>query len=120
MIEQFRIRTKIKYLFSLPENLPEFDKTESTVVFRIFQEIFTNIIRHSKASEIKINLTQDTDKIIFIISDNGIGFDTIPSQKISSLGLLSMKERALSIDAQLSIESKPGKGTTIKLVIKRH
>jgi len=119
MIDQFRIRTKIKCVFSLPEVLPEFSKTESTAVFRIFQEIFTNITRHSRASEIEITLSQSVGKIKFVITDNGIGFDTVTSQKNISLGLLSMKERALSIDAVFSIESVPGKGTTIKLQIEQ-
>lgn len=119
MMDQFRIRTKIKCVFNLPQVLPEFSKTESIVVFRIFQEIFTNITRHSKASEIEIKLSQSFGKIIFVITDNGIGFQTATSQKNASLGLLSMKERALSIDARFSIESEPGKGTTVKLQINK-
>ncbi len=119
MIDQFIIRIKIKCAFSLPKILPEFNKTESTVVFRIFQEIFTNITRHSKATEIEIVLNQSPGKIMFVITDNGIGFDTGTTKKNASLGLLSMKERALSIDAELSIESEPGKGTTIKLQIEQ-
>lgn len=118
MIDQFSIRTKIKCVFSLPPTLPEFNKTESTVVFRIFQEIFTNITRHSKANEIEIMLSHTIDNIMFMIKDNGIGFDTNKIQKNTSLGLLSMKERALSIDAVFSIESGHGKGTTITLQIK--
>jgi two-component system sensor histidine kinase UhpB len=117
MIDQFSIRTKIKCRFSLPKILPEFNKTESTVVFRIFQEIFTNITRHSKASKIDIILSQSVGNILFMITDNGIGFDTGTSMKNASLGLLSMKERALSIGAGFSIASEPGKGTTIKLQI---
>lgn len=119
MIDQFRIRTKIKCVFSLPEVLPEFNKTESIVVFRIFQEIFTNITRHSKANETEISLSQSSGKAIFIITDNGIGFNIISSQNNTSLGLLSMKERALSLDAGFSIESVPGKGTTIKLQLNK-
>ena len=119
MADQFSIRTKIKCTFSLPKILPDFNKTESTVVFRIFQEIFTNITRHSKATEIEIFLNQSPGKIIFEITDNGIGFDTGTTQKNASLGLLSMKERALSIGAELSIESESGKGTIITLQIEQ-
>jgi len=119
MADQFSIRTKIKCVISLPQILPEFSKTESTVVFRIFQEIFTNITRHSKATGIEIMLSQQDGNIMFIITDNGIGFDTGTIQKNTSLGLLSMKERALSIDAVFSIESVLGMGTTIKLQVKQ-
>ncbi|MEI6436597.1 MAG: ATP-binding protein, partial [Bacteroidota bacterium] len=77
------------------------------------------ITRHSKATEIEIVLNQSPGKIMFVITDNGIGFDTGTTQNKASLGLLSMKERALSIDAELSIESEPGQGTTIKLNIEQ-
>jgi len=117
MTGQFTIRTKIKCRFILPEILPQFNKSESIVVFRIFQEIFTNITRHSKANEIEINLNNLEGNILFTIIDNGIGFDTHLSQKNPSLGILSMKERAISIGAELSIESEPGKGTVIRLQV---
>ena len=64
-------------------------------------------------------MNQSPGKIMFVITDNGIGFDTGTTKQNASLGLLSMKERALSIDAELSIESEPGKGTTIKLQIEQ-
>ncbi|MBK6967292.1 MAG: hypothetical protein IPH20_26220 [Bacteroidales bacterium] len=119
MIEQFTLRTKIRCRFNLPAILPEFTKTESIVVFRIFQEILTNITRHSRASELDIALSRDSGKVLFVISDNGVGFDTGILKKNASLGLLSMRERALSIDAEFSIESAPGEGTTIILRIKQ-
>ena len=117
MTGQFTIRTKIRCRFILPEVLPHFSKTESLVVFRIFQEILTNITRHSKADEIEINLNTLEGTVLFTIRDNGIGFDTSPLQKNPSLGILSMKERAISIGAELSIASEPGRGTIISLQV---
>jgi two-component system sensor histidine kinase UhpB len=117
MVEQFTIRTKIKCRFVLPEVLPDFSKSESIVVFRIFQEIFTNITRHSRANDIEISLKSHEQKVLFTILDDGIGFDTSLTAKNPSLGILSMKERAISIGAVLTIESEPGKGTVIRLQI---
>ena len=116
---QFTIRTKIRCRFVLPEALPNFSKSESIVIFRIFQEIFTNITRHSKANEIEISLSAREGEVLFTIMDNGIGFDTRLLQKNPSLGILSMKERAISIGAELAIESEPGKGTIIRLQIRQ-
>jgi signal transduction histidine kinase len=116
---QFTIRTKIRCRFVLPEALPNFSKSESIVIFRIFQEIFTNITRHSKANEIEISLSAREGEVLFTIMDNGIGFDTRLLQKNPSLGILSMKERAISIGAELSNESEPGKGTIIRLQIRQ-
>lgn len=117
MISQFIIRTKIKCEINLPEEAPQFNKSESIVVFRIFQEIFTNIARHAKAGKIAVSLEQISDKLIFTIADDGIGFNTIILKKSPALGILSMKERAVSIGAELHIDSSPGKGTTIKLLL---
>ena len=117
MIEQNTIRTKMKCRFVLPEILPPFNSNESIVVYRIFQEIFTNITRHSKANEIEINLSTLDGNALFTIRDNGIGFDTQRSPKNPSLGILSMKERASSIGAVLTIESEPGRGTVIRLQV---
>jgi PAS domain S-box-containing protein len=117
MIEQFTIRTKINCRFNFSVVLPCFSKTESIVVYRIFQEIFTNISRHSKANEIEISLQEFSGSLQFVINDNGIGFDKELSNLKPSLGMLSMKERAISIGAELSIESEPGKGTIIRLQI---
>lgn len=117
MISQFIIRTRLKCEINLPKDSPQFNTSESIVVFRIFQEIFTNIARHAKAGKIWVNLEQNTDKLIFTIADDGIGFNTILLKKSPALGMLSMKERAFSIGAELLIDSTPGKGTSIKLVL---
>ena len=53
--------------------------------------------------------------LLIEIIDNGKGFD--PNQKSTHIGLLGLRERALSIDGDLHIESEPGKGTTIRVII---
>jgi signal transduction histidine kinase len=81
-------------------------------IYRIFQEIFSNIIRHSKASNVKI--VMNFKKCIFraIIEDNGIGFKY--NKKFSeNYGINGMKERAEILGGTLYIKTKPGFGVTI-------
>lgn len=106
-------RTKITPHISAPNpcKLPE---DVQIVFFRIAQEAFNNIAKHSQASSVTINLTQKKEKIILKIQDNGRGFsfDRVPAD---CFGLKIMRERAASINARLKIHSQITKGSTIQL-----
>jgi len=80
-------------------------------VYRITQESLANIARHSEARRVEIELTYESDKLRFTISDNGRGFDV--HRKRPGMGLRSMRERIQSIGGQIAVESKPGAGTRI-------
>ncbi len=86
-----------------------------TELFRICQESLTNVIRHANAKKVKVSLRNLENGLEVSINDNGRGFD--PNQKSTHIGLLGLRERALSIDGDLSIESEYGKGTTIRVFI---
>ncbi len=90
------------------------------VLYRIAQEGLTNIIRHSKASSIKLVLCHEQKGVKMSIEDNGIGFD--PSRlSIGNgqrhLGLISMRERAEILGGTLEVYTAPGKGTTVDVRI---
>jgi len=93
-------------------DLPMETKTE---LFRMTQESLTNVMRHSNASHVMVQLTEDDENMFLKIRDDGRGFDT--TIKKNTLGLIGLRERAVSINGQLSIESKPGKGTIVSVVI---
>ena len=112
-IRQFRMRTNICCSFSLSDMEITFDKNETTIIYRIFQEILTNITRHSKASHVKVFLSLNENYFELKVTDNGMGFEPHGSNQTKSLGLMGMQERALSIGGDLRIESAPGKGTTV-------
>ena len=117
-IKQFRIMTKIACEFKLEEPEVEFNKNVSITIFRILQEILTNIVRHANAKKLKVSLSGNDNLFTMSVSDDGVGFSTIDTVYTTSLGLMGMKERALSIGGELQINSNPGMGTTIKLTIK--
>lgn len=116
-IRQFRMRTNICCSFTPVEMDVFFDKKETTIIYRIVQEILTNIIRHSKAKHVKVSLAKKEDDFELKVTDNGAGFLPDESNKTSSLGLMGMQERALSIGGYLRIESTPGQGTTITFLL---
>ena len=88
-----------------------------TACFRVAQEALTNATRHSRAHRIEIVLGQSEDWLEMLIRDDGQGFDVRQAREKaaggSSLGLLGMEERALLVGGRLSIESTPGRGTTL-------
>jgi signal transduction histidine kinase len=94
-----------------------FDKNETTIIYRIFQEILTNITRHSNADNVTVLLTKREDDFVLMVTDNGVGFEMDQSNKTNSLGLMGMQERALSIGGDLQVESSPGQGTTITFIL---
>ena len=84
-------------------------------IYRIAQHSLKNIAKHAKATEVSVSVTCDDITLCLKVEDNGIGF--IPNQinGKGGLGLVSMKERARLIQGNLSIQSKPGIGTVIKV-----
>ena len=86
-----------------------------TELFRICQESMTNVMRHAKAQHLFISLSQDVEGINMEINDDGMGFDT--QGYTDHLGLLGMRERAISIGGQLVIASSHGNGTKIRVSV---
>lgn len=82
-------------------------------LFRIIQELTTNIIKHSQANHATINISQDVDDITILIEDNGIGMNTTQINLKKGMGLHSIKTRVEHLDGSFTIDSTPTKGTTI-------
>lgn len=91
------------------------DQAVSTAVFRIFQEILTNVARHSHASKVLIRMTAERGGLVLTVSDNGRGITEEECRE--SLGLLGMSERALTFGGNVEINGVAGKGTTVMLRI---
>ncbi|MCB9230969.1 MAG: PAS domain S-box protein [Bacteroidia bacterium] len=85
--------------------------------YRVFQESLSNVARHADATEIKVNLRLDGKILSLSITDNGKGFVWEETGKRKTLGLLSMRERALAMNGNFELNSQPGKGTTISLKV---
>ncbi|RLD65242.1 MAG: hypothetical protein DRI84_07210 [Bacteroidetes bacterium] len=81
-------------------------------LFRIIQELVTNVIRHAKTDEIFVQFVGSNDRLNIIIEDHGIGFDT-KNTKSKGIGLSNLKDRVELIGGEFSIDSEIGEGTTI-------
>lgn len=88
-------------------------------LIRIMQEALANIRKHSQSEEAWIDLTIVNDSLQLTIGDQGVGFnpDKMPSGGGPHFGLTSMRERAQSIGGELNIDSEPGEGTRVEVII---
>ena len=95
------------------EGLPGLGPELELVIYRVAQESLTNVVRHSGASLATVSLGRDGQKATLSIADNGRGLPAdLPAH---TAGISGMRERARLVDGKLTIESKPGQGTTIRL-----
>ena len=121
LIGDFKEHSEIHVSFNIPniDNLVSHDA--QIIIYRIFQEAFTNIGRHAQADTVSVAVEIRDRHIDFLIEDNGKGFDMeqietrYPTEK--SLGLAAMDERARMLGGHLKIETDEGKGTKITLSV---
>jgi two-component system, NarL family, sensor histidine kinase UhpB len=94
----------------------DLDDDAQLVVYRVAQEALSNAARHSGASRIEVRLRRaGGDEVVLEVADDGRGFAFDESQR--GLGIGGMRERALLIGAELTIESRPEHGTTVRLTV---
>ena len=107
--------TKIKYHFEhfgLSERFPE---NIEVAIFRISQELINNVIRHSNAQNVNIQLFKSVDHIIFIVEDNGSGFRN--TDNLKGIGLMNISSRLDTINGQVNYEPSPESGTLVTIKI---
>ena len=114
-LKSFQERYKISCKFESSAKGIQPNSQQSVALFRIIQEALNNVAKHSKATEVKVIVKQNNEKLILEVTDNGIGFDPNQKKKNDSYGLIGMNERVFLLDGELSIKSEIGKGTTVKL-----
>ncbi|MFY0602751.1 MAG: sensor histidine kinase [Flavobacteriaceae bacterium] len=84
-------------------------------VYRIIQELFSNVLKHSKASEVSLQILKKKNRLSIIFEDNGIGFNS--DESLKGMGLTNIKSRITKFDGQMDIDSVKGRGTTIAINI---
>lgn len=118
LLNQQARRARLRVTFTACVENQEINSAVQTACFRVAQEAITNVIRHSGAKRITLNLLREADHLWLSVRDDGAGFDTAVLQRAaarpSSLGLVSMQERALSVRGGLEVHAAPGQGTEIR------
>jgi signal transduction histidine kinase len=92
------------------ERLPQ---DVETAFYRIAQEALNNIMRHARASRADVMVERRDGTLLILIEDNGKGFNLEDAKEAGHLGLLGIQERAETLGGKLTVESAPGKGTTL-------
>ncbi len=109
-----RIKTKL----STENNDLLLSKEKTIITFRMIQEILHNILKHAKATEIFVELSLSKNHNSVTIKDNGLGFDiNLLKKNETGIGLKSIKQRCELINATCHIDSAPGNGTSVKIII---
>ena len=115
--EEFQKRSGIETHFTSNASGVVVPDEIATGIFRIFQESLTNVMRHSKATKVGANLSYNDGSLILQIVDNGVGYNENEISRKNTLGLLGMKERTLMMEGTFEISSRPGKGTSVIIVV---
>jgi manganese transport protein len=113
---EFSSRTGIQ-VFSKSLDKMQLEPEVRVLVFRLFQDILANIERHACATEVRIHLGGEDDSLVLRVRDNGKGITRAQIEDSKSLGLVEMRELALSFGGKISIDGMPGKGTTVSVEI---
>ncbi|MCP3677518.1 MAG: PAS domain S-box protein [Deltaproteobacteria bacterium] len=94
-----------------------FTEGREIIIYRLLQEILTNIVKHSRATEVSIVIKDRGEDVFFRIEDDGVGFNAAKSRKVNSgemgIGLITINERFRIVDASYDIRSQEGKGVKI-------
>jgi signal transduction histidine kinase len=115
--QEFQTRMGIRCSFTSSLENIILDKERSTVIFRIFQEALTNVVRHANATRINVSLKEEADNLILEVRDNGEGIKESEISNAKSLGLLGMRERAILLGGEIKISGTPRKGTKVTVRI---
>lgn len=116
----FESRTGIPVSVNVDETLPRPSPSVSDALLRIYLEALSNVSKHAHAPAVWTALERRGDRIVMSIADEGRGFDLerpVRRDFKSGWGLMIMRERARSIAADLRIESEPGAGSRIELLV---
>jgi len=91
------------------------DPDVQLVIYRVSQEAIGNAVRHSGAARVEVSLAREGERFALTVADDGSGFTF--DQATSGLGLGGMRERAILVGGEIDIESRPGRGTTVRLLV---
>ncbi len=115
-IERFNRMQFINASITSNQEIQPLDDKIEIIIFRILQEFFTNTIKHSKASNLNVNVHYDEEKIVIHASDDGVGFNNAnDSNAKRGIGLSNIENRCKLIGATVTIDSEEGKGTAMTL-----
>jgi signal transduction histidine kinase len=112
-----RVDFPVDYQCFSPGEAPRMPSTVEVTLYRVTQEAMTNIMRHAAPSRASVVLLRRGGEVTLVVEDDGCGFDLEKHRRNGHLGLISMEERVALIGGKLVIESRPGRGTAVRVRI---
>jgi PAS domain S-box-containing protein len=114
LCKEFSEQHKIEVECMVKDFPEDLDENVSLNLFRTVQESLRNVVKHSQAHHVKVELSCESDVVQLRVSDDGIGFNPEHIGSTHGLGLISMQERLRSVGGEFSIWSKPSLGTQVQ------
>jgi two-component system sensor histidine kinase UhpB len=118
LVEELQKFQDIKVSLEIDDIRGMFALEKKIIIFRIFQEILSNIAKHANPTQVCLSIKRQNSRVIFQIKDNGAGFDvqSMPATKRGT-GLMYMEVRVRMLGGSLEIWSQPGQGTRTEFII---
>ena len=119
IIADIRKNNQLQVLFEWKIKNATLSPNVQTALFRIIQEAFANVLKHSRATKVNLVFSESEKNVAVSIKDNGCGFDfeRVLNSKNRGFGLLNMKERVEIIDGRFQLETSPGQGVEILITL---
>jgi signal transduction histidine kinase len=108
---EFEMRAGIRCKVDVPPNNMHLDLPRSTAMFRVFQELLTNVARHASATKVDVSLRVLPNTLQLEVRDNGRGISETDIRNPASLGLLGMRERVVAFGGRVKLEARSSGGT---------
>ena len=117
MVEDTAARANLALDLSIADQLPSVSPDVEQCIYRVAQEAVTNVAKHAEAKTMTVILESTGEKVTLTVRDDGLGFDVDKKDKTNNYGLEGMQERAQLAGGELTVTSKRGEGTTVRLVV---
>jgi signal transduction histidine kinase len=114
---EFQRRTGIRCNVNIPPKFIDPDKDRSTALFRVFQELLTNVARHANATRVNVILSEGDRSLGLTVEDNGRGIKDKEIESPRSLGFLGLRERVLAFGGTVDVKGDEGKGTRVSVSV---
>jgi signal transduction histidine kinase len=116
-VKDFRKRSGIRCKLTLPAEMPNLDQEQATAMFRVCQELLTNIVRHAEATRAEVVVRVDGGKLTLAVEDNGKGIGGVKLWGPKSIGFLGMRERVRPFGGTIEVDVGRTIGTKVTAIL---
>ena len=109
MLQALLGKTGLQFDFEYFNTDKRYPEEIEVSAYRVIQELVNNVVKHSKANQVSVQIMENREKLVIIVEDNGIGFD--PEHKGSGIGILNMRSRVNALGGELNFDPSPTSGT---------